>query len=177
MIFLSSSLITFNNSFFEDIIFLNLAINSASFLISTSISFIPSAVNFWSLNSKIARTCGSDNEYKFLPFFPSTNDINFCDLLIFHLVFNIDPFASSGVFEDLIILIILSKFSTETDKPINMWARSSAFCKSNLVFLITTSSLKDKKLDKKSFRLQVFGFPSTMARVLKPKELSICVFL
>ena len=47
-------------------------------------------------------------------------EINFCDLLIFHLVFNIDNFASSGVFEDLIILIILSTFSTETDNPIKI---------------------------------------------------------
>ena len=108
---------------------------------------------------------------------PSTNDINFCDLLIFHLVFNIDTFASSGVFEDLIILIILSKFSTETDKPIKIWARSSAFCKSNLVFLITTSSLKDKKFDKKSLSVHVLGLPSTIAKVLNPKELSIWVFL
>ena len=30
---------------------------------------------------------------------------------------------------------------------------------------------------KKSFKEQVFGLPSTIARVLKPKELSIWVFL
>jgi DNA gyrase subunit A len=35
------------------------------------------------------------------------------------------------------------------------------------------SLVEDKKLDKKSFKLQFFGFPSTIARVLKPKELSI----
>ena len=75
------------------------------------------------------------------------------------------------------ILIILSKFSTDTDNPINIWALSSAFCKSNFVFLITTSSLKVKKFDMNSLRLQVCGFPSTIAKVLKPKELSICVFL
>ena len=71
------------------------------------------------------------------------------------------------------IFIILSKFSTDTDNPIKICARSSAFCKSNFVFLITTSSLKDKKLDKKSFKLQVSGFPSTIAKVLNPNELSI----
>ena len=49
-----------------------------------------------------------------------------------------------------IIFIILSRFSTDTDNPINIFARSSAFWRSNLVFLITTSSLKVKKLDKKS---------------------------
>ena len=86
-------------------------------------------------------------------------------------------FASSGFLEDLIILIILSKFSTDTDNPINIWALSSAFFKSNFVFLITTSSRKVKKFVKKSFKLHVFGFPSTIAKVLKPKELSIEVFL
>ena len=75
------------------------------------------------------------------------------------------------------IFIILSKFSTDTERPINMWALSSAFWRSNFVFLTTTSSLKDKKLVKKSFKLQVLGFPSTIARVLKPNELSIWVFL
>ena len=158
-------------------IFLKFAISAASFFISTSISFIPSAVNFCNLNSRIARTWGSDKEYKFLPFLPSTKEINFWDLLIFHLVFNIDPLASSGVFEDRIIFIILSKFSTETDSPIKICARSSAFCKSNFVFLITTSSLKDKKFAKKSLSVHVLGLPSTIARVLNPKELSIWVFL
>ena len=33
-----------------------------------SISLIPSAVNFWSLSSRIAITCGSDSEYKLLFF-------------------------------------------------------------------------------------------------------------
>ena len=46
LIFFNSSLITFKSSFFDEIIFLYLVINSASFLISTSISFIPNAVNF-----------------------------------------------------------------------------------------------------------------------------------
>ena len=71
----------------------------------------------------------------------------------------------------------LSRFSTDTESPINMWALSSAFCNSNLVFFITTSSLNVKKFVKKSFKLQVTGFPSTIAKVLKPNELSICVFL
>ena len=85
--------------------------------------------------------------------------------------------ASSGVFDERIILIILSKFSTDADNPSRICALSSAFCRSNLVFLITTSSLKDKKFVRKSFKLQVFGFPSTIAKVLKPNELSIWVFL
>ena len=98
-------------------------------------------------------------------------------MLIFHFVFKIACLASSGVFEERIILIILSKFSTDTDKPNNICALSSAFWRSNFVFFITTSSLKDKKFVKKSFKLQVFGFPSTIAKVLKPNELSIWVFL
>jgi len=93
------------------------------------------------------------------------------------LVLRIVFFASSGVFDDLIIFIILSKFSTETDNPINIWALSSAFFKSNLVFFITTSSLNVKKLVKKSLRLHVLGFPSTIANELNPNELSIEVFL
>jgi len=62
LIFLSSSLITFESSFLEDMIFLNLVISSANFFISTSISFIPRAVNFCNLNSNIAVTWGSDKE-------------------------------------------------------------------------------------------------------------------
>ena len=53
LIFSSSELITFNNSALEFIIFLYLFINSANFLISNSISFMPKAVNFCNLNSKI----------------------------------------------------------------------------------------------------------------------------
>ena len=98
-------------------------------------------------------------------------------MFIFHLVLRIAFFASSGVLEDLMIFIILSKFSTATDRPIKIWALSSAFWRSNFVFLITTSSLKDKKLERNSFNVHVFGFPSTIAKVLKPKELSIWVFL
>ena len=79
--------------------------------------------------------------------------------------------------DDLIILITLSIFSTLTDKPINIWALSSAFFKSYLVFLTTTSSLNFKKFSKKSLRLQVFGLLSTIARLLNPNELSIEVNL
>ena len=46
-------------------------INSANFFISTSISLIPSAVNFCNLNSNIAFTCNSLKEYKFLFFLSS----------------------------------------------------------------------------------------------------------
>ena len=70
-----------------------------------------------------------------------------------------------------------SKFSTDIDNPIKTCALSSAFFKSNLVFLITTSSLNIKNCSKKSFRLQVFGLLLTIASVLNPKELSIDVYL
>ena len=76
--------------------------------------------------------------------------------------------ALSGVFEFLMIFITLSKFSTDTDNPINICALSSAFFKSNFVLLVTTSSLKFKKSSRNSFRLQVFGLLSTIAKVLKP---------
>ena len=152
-------------------------IKSASFFISISISLIPKAVSFCNLNSKIALTWESESEYMPDVLLFSTNEIILLDLLIFHLVFKIVFFASSGVFDARIILIILSRFSTDTDNPIKIWALSSALSKSNLVFFITTSSLKDRKLDKKSFRLQVSGLPSTIAKVLKPNELSIWVFL
>ena len=152
---LSSWPITFKSSFLDDIIFLNFEISSASFLISISISLIPRAVNFCNLSSKIAATCGSDNKYKFLLLLLSIKEINFWVLLTFHFVFKIDFLASSGVFDDRIILIILSKFSTDTDNPKSICALSSAFWRSNLVFFITTSSRKVRKLDKNSFKLQV----------------------
>ena len=112
-----------------------------------------------------------------LAFLFSINFINLEDLFIFHLFFRSSFFASSGVFDDLIIFITLSKFSTDTDNPIKIWARSSAFFKSNFVFFTTTSSLNLRKYSKNSLRLQVFGFWSTIANVLKPNELSIDVYL
>ena len=107
----------------------------------------------------------------------STNFISFDALLIFEAVFRREFFASSGFFDDLIILITLSIFSTLTDNPNNIWTLSSAFLRSNLVLLITTSCLNFKKFSKKSLRLQVLGFWSTIANELKPKEDSIAVYL
>ena len=147
-----------------------------SLLISSSISLIPKDVSFCNLNSKIETTCFSVNWYEF-NVFVSISLINFWDLLIFHLIFNNLIFASSGFLDDLIIFITLSKFSTLTISPINVCAFSSALFRSNFVFLITTSSLNFKKFSKKSLRLQFFGFLSTIANVLKPKELSIDVYL
>ena len=107
----------------------------------------------------------------------STNLISFDAWFIFQVVFKSEFFASSGFFEDLIILITLSIFSTLTDNPNKIWTLSSAFWRSNLVLFITTSSLNFKKFSKKSFKLQVFGFWSTIAKELKPKDDSIEVYL
>ena len=74
-------------------------------------------------------------------------------------------------------MITLSKFSTEIDRPIKTCALSSAFLKSYFVFFTITSSLNFKKFSKKSFKLQVFGLLSTIAKVLKPNELSMDVYL
>ena len=98
-------------------------------------------------------------------------------MLNFHFIFNNAFLAFSGVFEFRIILITFSKFSTDIESPINICALSSAFFKSNLVFLITTSSLNLRKFSKNSLRLQVFGLLSTIANVLKPNEFSITAFL
>ena len=93
--------------------------------------------------------------YWFEDILPTINLTKFCDFEIFHFVFNNVFLASSGFFEDLIILITLSKFSTDAERPIKIWALSSAFFKSNLVFLTTTSSIKVKNCSKNSLRLQV----------------------
>ena len=92
----------------------------------------------------------------------STSFIIFEDLIIFHFVFNKEFLAYSGFFDDLIIFITLSIFSTLTDNPINICALSSDFFRSYLVFLITTFSLNLRKFSKKSFRLQVFGLLSRL---------------
>ena len=58
-----------------------------------------------------------------------------------------------------------------------MCALSSAFLRSNFVFLTTTSSLNLRKDSRKSLRLQFFGFLSTIANVLKLNEDSKEVYL
>ena len=95
--------------------------------------------------------------------------------LIFHFLDKRFFFAKSVSLEFLIIFIISSIFSTAVAKPINMCARSSAFLKSNFILFITVSSLKLKNSDINSFKFNIFGFFLTIARVLKPKELSIFV--
>ena len=93
----------------------------------------------------MAKTCASLKQYLFLIFLFSMNLISFELFIVFHFKFNSFAFAVSGVMEFLIIFITLSKFSTATDIPIKICALSCAFFKSNSVFLVTVSSLKDKK--------------------------------
>ena len=61
--------------------------------------------------------------------------------------------------------------------PINICAFSSAFFKSNLILLVTVSSLNFKNSEINSFRFNIFGLLFTIAKVLKPKELSMFVNL
>ena len=68
-------------------------------------------------------------------------------------------------------------FSTAVAKPISIWALSSAFFKSNLTLFKTVVSLNLTNSDMNSFKLSNFGLFSTNANELKPKELSIFVFL
>ena len=70
-----------------------------------------------------------------------------------------------------------SIFSTETDIPSNICALSKAFFKSNLIFFVKVISLKSTNSDMNSFKFNIFGFPLTIARVLKPNEDSIDVSL
>ena len=79
--------------------------------------------------------------------------------------------------ELLIILIIASILSTAVAIPIRMCALSSVFLRSNLMLLRTVFSLKETNCEINSFKFSIFGFPSTIANVLKPKEDSILVSL
>ena len=83
------------------------------------------------IKEKISRICGECNEKDGYIMNVDEKSIKIGDGLIQScgsmIIFKTDFFASSGVLEDLIIFIILSRFSTETDKPIKIWALSSAF--------------------------------------------------
>jgi len=108
-------------------------------------------------------------------FFLSINVINLILFLIFHFLVNKFFLALSVSFEFFIILIISSIFSTAVAKPIKICARSSAFFKSNLTLLITVSSLNFKNSEINSFKFKIFGLLSTIASVLKPKEVSMLI--
>ena len=94
---------------------------------------------------------------------------------IFHFFESKFFFATSVSFEFLIILITSSIFSTADARPIKIWALSSAFLRSNLTLLTTVSSLNFKNSEINSFKLRILGLLSTIAKVLKPNELSIFV--
>ena len=80
--------------------------------------------------------------------------------------------AISIVFEFLITFIAVSIFSTATEMPNNKCAFSWALFKSNFIFLVKVFSLKFTNSDINSLKFNIFGFPSTIAKVLKPKEVS-----
>ena len=63
-----------------------------------------------------------------------------------------------------------SIFSTETEIPINIWAFSCAFFKSNLIFLVNVISLNLTNSEINSFKFKILGLPSTIAKVLKPND-------
>ena len=88
-----------------------------------------------------------------------------------------DFFAAEVSFEFFIIFITSSIFSTAAAKPIRIFALSSAFFKSNLTLLMTVFSLNFKNSEINSFKFRIFGLFSTIAKVLKPKELSMFVNL
>jgi len=68
-------------------------------------------------------------------------------------------------------------FSTDTEIPNKICAFSRALFKSNFIFLVKVFSLKFTNSDINSFKFSIFGFPSTIANVLKPNEDSIDVNL
>ena len=53
----------------------------------------------------------------------------------------------------------------------NFWTRGNIHARIHKA--LSEACLNDKKLERNSFKVHVFGFPSTIAKVLKPKELSI----
>ena len=81
------------------------------------------------------------------------------------------------VAEFFIIFIVASMFSTAIEIPNKTCALSCALFKSNFIFLIKVFSLKLTNSDINSFKFSIFGFPLTIAKVLKPKEVSIDVNL
>ena len=85
--------------------------------------------------------------------------------------------ASSALEDFLIISITLSILSDAIIRPSRIWALSSAFFRSNLVRLTTTSCLWSTKYLIISFRLRSFGLPLTRAMLLTLKEDCKAVYL
>ena len=96
--------------------------------------------------------------------------INLLVLLILHFFDNKDFFAISTESDFLIILIIVSMFSTDTEIPNKICALSEALFKSNFILLVKVFSLKFTNSDINSFKFRILGFESTIANVLKPNE-------
>ena len=70
-----------------------------------------------------------------------------------------------------------SIFSTDTEIPNKICAFSRALLKSNFILFVNVFSLKFTNSDINSFKFNIFGFPLTMANVLKPNEDSMEVNL
>ena len=68
-------------------------------------------------------------------------------------------------------------FSTATEMPNKTCAFSLALFKSNFILLVKVFFLKFTNSDINSFKFNIFGFPLTIAKVLKPKEVSTDVNL
>ena len=84
-------------------------------------SSFPIAVSLWSLSSKIALACSSEKEQNPFSDIPclgsSISSIKERTSLAGHSLFINPSFASVGLFEDLIILIISSIFETAIARP------------------------------------------------------------
>ena len=85
--------------------------------------------------------------------------------------------ASSAFDEALIISITLSILSEAIINPSSIWARSSAFLKSNFVLLTTTSCLWSTKWEIISFKFKSLGLPLTNAILFTLKEDWSAVYL
>ena len=64
----------------------------------------------------------------------------------------------------------VSIFSTDTEIPSKICAFSKALFNSNFIFFVNVFSLKFTNSDINSFKFNIFGLPSTIANVLKPKD-------
>jgi len=61
--------------------------------------------------------------------------------------------------------------------PSKICTFSKALFRSNFIFLVKVFSLKFTNSDINSFKFNILGFPSTIANVLKPNEVSTDVNL
>ncbi len=79
-------------------------------------------------------------------------------------------FACAGSLLPRMIAMTRSRFASATARPRRMWARSSAFFRSNCVRRTTTARRWSRKCRKRSFSGRTRGCPSTIARKMIPNE-------